>query len=152
MSFKLWIVAVTLGSAACTTPMAPSSASTAAPASASGTWNAVVSDPTGSLMGSGAGGIAGASSWTLMQSGQTISGTWDAPGMMRGRVTMTGTFDGHAGTFEMTMPTGAMMGPCAASAHGTFEMSDDHMELRCEYSGSNTCSGPFQHGEMVLHR
>lgn len=153
MAPKTWMLSLLLlTGVACSAPTTPSPLSTSGATSVSGTWSAVVSDPTGSLMGSGVGGNGGASSWTFMQTGQTITGSWEAPGMMRGRLVMTGTFDGHSGTFEMTMPAGAMMGQCAASARGTFEMSDDHMELRCEYSGTNTCSGPFQHGTMVLHR
>lgn len=103
-------------------------------------------------MGSGMGGPSGATTWTLIQQGNRVSGTWSAPGMMRGQITMSGTFDGHGGTFTMTMPSGMMPGGCSSSASGTFEMSDDMTELRCHYSGSNTCSGPFQHGEMMLHR
>lgn len=151
MSSKVWIVSLLLANIACSAPTAPSPSASDA-VSVSGTWSAIAADSTGSLMGSGAGGNAVASSWALVQTGQVISGTWEAPGMMRGRVVMTGTFDGHSGTFEMSMPAGGMMGQCAASARGTFEMSDDHMELRCQYSGTNACSGPFQRGQMVLRR
>ena len=153
MSRLPWLILLLIALAACTSPSTPLTPTSANTDSISGMWSATISDSTGSLMGSGVGGPSVASAWSIVQNGNTISGTWSGPGMMmRGQVTMTGTFDGHTGTFTMTIPAGAMMGACAAPASGTFEMNEARTELHCQYSGSNTCSGPFQHGEMMLRR
>lgn len=153
MRYRTWSLILLVGLSACANPSSPMSPTPPGTVAAlTGIWSATVSDPTGSFMGSGTGGPSVASSWTMVQNGSTISGTWNAPGMMRGQVSMTGTFDGHLGTFTMNMPAGSMMGTCAASASGTFEVNEARTELHCQYSGSNTCSGPFQHGDMMLRR
>ena len=39
-----------------------------------------------------------------------------------------------------------------AVATGSFDMDDMMTEFHSQYTGSNTCTGPFTRGEMHLHR
>jgi hypothetical protein len=93
--------------------------------------------------------------WTIVQGGGTFSGTMRFPGytgMMGTPMTVTGTVTGHSGTFMMTLPSGSMMAACSATASGTFDMDDLMTQMHGTYTGTNSCSGPFDHGQMSLHR
>ena len=157
--FFFTVVAMAALASACASPNSPVMPSTVTPAPAatstlSGTWTGTGTDSSGSMMGSGGASLAGVS-WTITQSGDTITGVMNGSGMMAGRVTMTGTVSGHTGTVTITMPAGSMMGManhCSAVATGTFDMDDMMTTLHCQYSGTNSCSGPFARGELHLHR
>lgn len=166
-SFFPAVVALALLATACASPGSPVMPSTGMPSTVtpaptsssplSGTWTGTGTDSSGSMMGSGGPSQAGVS-WTITQSGDTLTGVMNGGGMMAGRVTMTGTVSthsGHTGTITITMPAGSMMGManhCSAVATGTFDMDDMMTTLHCQYSGSNSCSGPFTHGELHMHR
>jgi len=68
-------------------------------------------------------------------------------------MTVSGTMSGHSGTFTMTMPSGSMMmAGCTAGASGTFDMDDLMTQMHGTYSGTNSCTGAFDHGQMSFHR
>ena len=120
-----------------------------------GSWVGSTSDSSGSMMGAGLTSVQmNSTQWMITQSGASFSGTIQFPGYMMGRtMTVTGTMNGHTGTFTMTMPTGSMMmAGCTATASGTFDMDDSMTQMHGTYSGMNNCSGPFDHGQMSLHR
>jgi len=126
----------------------PSSTATLA-----GNWVGSASDSSGSMMGSGmSGAMAGATTWQLTQNGSAFSGTMRVAGS--GSVMMVnGTLNGKAGSFTMTMPMGSMMSSgCTSTANGTFDMNDLMTELHGTYTGSNSCGGPFDHGQMSMLR
>ena len=61
-------------------------------------------------------------------------------------------FSGSA-TFTMTMPNGSMMtATCSAIGTGTFDLDDLMIQMHGTYAGSNSCSGPFDHGQMFMSR
>lgn len=126
-------------------PMSPSSA-----ASMTGTWSGAASDSTGSMMGTG---MMASSTWTITQSGNVFSGSMQLPGQMGRQITLTGVMNGHTGTYTITMPAGSMMnGLCSATATGAFDMDDLMTEFHGTYAGMNTCTGPFDHGDLFMHR
>ncbi len=46
-----------------------------------------------------------------------------------------------------------MSGTCNATATGTFDMDDMMTQLHGTYTGMNSCTGPFDHGQMdMTHR
>jgi hypothetical protein len=92
--------------------------------------------------------------WTVTQNGASFSGTMQFTGyMMSGTMTVTGTRSGHTGTFTMTIPSGSMMmAGCTATASGTFDMDDMLTQMHGSYSGTNSCTGPFDHGQLSMHR
>ena len=116
----------------------------------SGSWVGRTSDSSGSMMGAG----LTSAQWAVMQSGTSFSGTMQFPGyMMGGTMTVTGTVNGRTGTFTMTMPVGSMMmAGCTATASGTFDMDDMMTQMQGTYSGTNSCTGAFDHGQMSMHR
>jgi hypothetical protein len=121
----------------------------------SGSWVGSTSDSSGSMMGAGLSSAQMTNAqWRLTQNGASFSGTMQFPGyMMGGTMTVTGTISGHTGTFTMTMPTGSiMMAGCAAIASGTFDMDDMRTQMHGTYSGTNSCTGAFDHGQMSMHR
>ena len=66
---------------------------------------------------------------------------------------VTGSMNGHTGSFTMTMPMGSMMsGGCSSTATGTFDMDDMMTQLRGTYAGTNSCNGPFGNGQMSMGR
>jgi len=148
-----WSILSLITLSACSGPTAPSPVGPAGGnQSMTGTWTGTISDSSGSMMGSGAMGPTATGAWVVTQSGDRISGLLSGPGMMQGRVTMDGTISGHTGTFTITMPPGSMTGACSAVATGSFDMDDMMTEFHSQYTGSNTCTGPFTRGEMHLHR
>ena len=147
-------VATALMAAGCggnmSSPMKPTSASTIA-----GTWVGSASDSSGSMMGGGStGSMIGGTTWAITQTGNTFSGTMQVGGHSGGTMTVSGMMTGTTGSFTMTMSGGSMMsGTCSATATGTFDMDDMMTELHGTYSGINTCTGAFDHGQMNMsHR
>jgi hypothetical protein len=110
------------------------------------------------MMGAGMSTSAMASmAWQITQSGNTFSGTMQFPGYgamgMAGVMTVSGTINGRTATFTMTMPTGSMMaGSCSATATGSFDTDDLMDQMHGTYAGANTCSGPFNQGQMSMTR
>ena len=173
--FYAWmVVAVTVGLAACSgsTPApsspTPAAAAPAAPTQApaagttsgvAGIWVGTAADSSGVTAGTcmgipGAG--AGNMTWTLTQTGpDTFTGTMGYPGMPGGRqVNIAGTINGRTGTFTITMPTGTMpmMGWCGGQITGTWNLDDLMAQMHGTYSGTTTCAGPFNNGQLTLHR
>lgn len=132
---------------------APSSA-----ISATGTWSGTTTDSTTPAMGTGGMmGQAGMGTMTLqlVQNGSSVTGTMAFAGMgnnmMRG--TFTGTMSGQDMTFTMNLPTGSMMsGTCAAQTNGTAHMNGTAMTMTGNYSGTNSCTGAFNNGQMTMSR
>ncbi len=63
----------------------------------------------------------------------------------------SGTINGTSGTYTLTMPAGSMMMQgCTATATGFVDMDDLMDQIHGVYSGSNTCAGPFDHGQISL--
>ena len=107
------------------------------------------------MMGAGlTASMMGNTSWSITQNGNAFTGTMQFPGYMGGQMTVSGTMNGHSGTFTMTMPSGSMMsGSCSATAGGTFDMDDMMTQFHGTYSGTNSCSGMFNNGQMsMMHR
>jgi hypothetical protein len=53
----------------------------------------------------------------------------------------------------MTMPSGSMpMGGCSGQATGTFDLDDMIVKMTGSYTGSTTCTGAFDHGQMTMSR
>ena len=123
--------------------------------SISGAWIGSASDSSGSMMGSvSSSSMMGGTTWSITQSGNTFSGTMQVGGHQGGTMTVSGMMTGRTGSFTMTMSGGSMMsGTCSATATGTFDMDDMMTELHGTYSGTNSCSGPFDHGQLSMsHR
>lgn len=121
----------------------------------SGSWVGNTSDSSGSTMGAGLTSAQMTNAqWMVTQNGASFSGSMQFPGyMMGGTMTVTGTVNGHTGTFTMTMPSGSMMmAGCSATASGSFDMDDMMAEMHGTYSGTNSCTGSFDHGQMSFHR
>lgn len=121
----------------------------------SGSWVGSTSDSSGSMMGAGlTSAQMNSAQWMVTQNGASFSGTMQFPGYrMGGTMTVTGTMNGHTGTFTMTMPSGSMMmAGCSATASGSFDMDDMVTQMHGTYSGTNSCTGAFDHGQMSFHR
>lgn len=134
-------------------PVGPSASGTAA--SLTGTWMGTVSDSTGSMMGAGLSeAMMSRMTWQITQAGNTFTGTMQFPGYGgHGPMTVSGTINGSTATFTMSIPSGGMMtGSCTATASGRFDINQFMTEMHGTYSGSNTCSGPFDHGHLSLSR
>ncbi len=157
--FKAFTTAALLGlfAAACggssNSPAAPGS-----PMSVTGTWSGTPTDSTTAALGTG--GMMGQAgmgtlTWQLTQSGSNVTGTMSFSGMsssmMRG--TISGTMSGQDMTFTMDMPAGSMMsGTCSAHSSGTAHMDGVAMTMTGSYSGTNSCAGPFNNGQMAMTR
>ena len=147
------IVTFAMGTAACgggaTAPSTPVASSTM-----TGAWAGIASDSSGSMMGAGlTTAMMNNAQWTITQSGNAFSGTMQFGGYMGGTMTVNGVMNGHSGTFSMTIPPGSMMmAGCTATATGTFDMDDMMSQFHGTYSGMNSCAGPFDHGQMSMHR
>jgi len=120
-------------------------------ATLTGNWVGSASDSSGSMMGSGmSGATAGATTWQLTQSGSAFSGTMRLAGS-GSTMMVNGTMNGKTGSFTMTMPMGSMMSSgCASTANGTFDMDEVMTQLHGTYTGTNSCGGPFDHGQMSM--
>ena len=123
-------------------------------ATLTGTWVGSASDSTGAMMGAGmSSAMMGNTTWSITQIADTFSGTMQFPGYQGGTMMVSGHMTGKTGTFTMTMPAGSMMtGRCSASATGTFDMDDMMTQIHGIYAGTNSCAGPFDHGQMSLVR
>lgn len=143
-------IAVALIAAGCTGASSPASPTSA---TMTGTWTGAASDSTGSMMGAGlTSAMMASTTWTVTQNGNAFSGTMQFPGHMGGGMTVSGTMNGTTGTFTMTMSPGSMMsGFCSATATGTFDMDDMMTQFHGTYTGTNSCTGPFDHGDLSLH-
>lgn len=130
----------------------PSMSPTSAPATMAGSWVGMSSDSTGSMMGAGlTPSMMAGTTWVLTQNGSTFTGTMQFPGNAGG-MTVAGTLNGHTGTFTMTGQFPMMSRMCTATASGTFDMDDAMTQMHATYSGTNSCTGPFDHGDITLHR
>lgn len=154
---RLWTalsLAAALTSAACAGGGSSMPNSPTATATITGSWAGTASDSTGSMMGAGlTTSMMGNMSGTITQNGNTFSGTMRFAGYMGGPMTVSGTMNGHSGTFTMTMPSASMMsGTCSATGTGTFDMDDMMTNFQGTYTGTNSCSGMFDHGQVSMHR
>lgn len=155
---RLFFVLFTLVSAGAAVACGSQSAAVSSPtptATMSGNWAGTSSDSSGSMMGSGmTGSTAGSTTWQLIQNGTTFSGTMRLAGSAS-TMMVSGTMNGKAGTFTMTMPAGSMSsmmsGSCTSTAAGTFDMDDMMTQMHGAYAGTNSCGGPFDHGQMSLN-
>lgn len=158
---KSLVVMVLLGvlAAACAGSSNPATAPSSA--SATGTWSGTLADSTTPGLGTGGMmGQAGMGTMTLrlVQDGSNVTGTMafagTGNGMMQG--TMTGTMSDEDMTFTMNMPAssmGSMMaGGCSAQATGTAHMNGAAMTMTGNYSGTNSCSGAFNNGQISISR
>ena len=166
MMRSLLAVALTgaLAGAACTgssagsgnSMMAPTVPTTSAGSAMAGTWVGTASDSTGTMMGAGlSSSMMGNMTWQISQTGNTFTGVMQFPGYggMGGVMTVSGTINGRTATFTMTMPGGSMMtATCSAVANGTFDLDDLMTQMHGTYSGSNSCTGPFNQGQMSMTR
>lgn len=133
------------GSPTPTAPTSPTSSPTM-----TGTWLGTASDSTGSMMGAG---MMGTPTWTITQTGNSFSGTMQLPGHMGGQMTVSGTISGNTCTYTMTMPAGSMMsGQCTATASGACDVDSMMTQFHGTYTGMNSCTGPFNQGNMSMHR
>lgn len=145
--------AVALTTAACGNTQ-PSMTGPSPTVTMTGAWTGTASDSTGSMMGAGlTASMMDTATWTISQNGTEFSGTMRFGGYMGGAFTVSGVMNGHTGTFGMTVPSGSMMsGLCSATATGTFEMDDMMTQFRGSYSGTNSCTGGFDRGQVFMHR
>lgn len=92
--------------------------------------------------------------WQMTQTGSTFTGTVGFAGY-HGSTSMSvsGAMNGKSGTFTMTMPVGSMpTAGCSGQLSGTFDMDDMMVKMTGVYTGSATCSGPFNNGQMTMTR
>ena len=169
----LIVVVLSVGFAACggntSTPSSPTAAAPAATtpagmatgtsAAVTGTWVGTAADSssatTGTCMGI-PGGAAGNMTWNITETGPgAFVGTMTMQGYGGGRqMQVIGTIDGRTGTFTITMPAGTMpmMGSCGGQVNGTFNLDDMRVQMHGAYTGSTTCFGPFNNGQLTLNR
>ena len=100
------------------------------------------------------GGSMGNMTWQITQTGTTFTGTVSFANYHgSGSMQVSGTMNGMTGTFTMTMPNGTMpMAGCSGQVTGTFDMDDMMVKMTGTYTGSTTCTGPFDHGQMTMSR
>ena len=121
----------------------------------SGEWTGSASDSTAQstphMMGQSG---MGRMTWQLTQTGAKVTGSVTFSGMPHGMFgTFTGTMDADDMVFMLNLPMGTMMsGGCGANAKGTVHVDRSTMTMAGTYAGSNTCSGPFVDGHMMLVR
>jgi hypothetical protein len=151
--FLLLALTASVGAGACGSQSAAVT-SPSSTASLTGTWVGSASDSSGSMMGSGmSGATAGATTWQVTQSGSVFSGTMRVGGSGSAMM-VSGTMNGKTGSFTMNMPMGSMMSSgCTSTANGTFDMDDRMTQLHGTYTGTNSCRGAFDHGQIsMLHQ
>lgn len=122
--------------------------------SVAGTWRGTASDSStqnevGRVMGQS---DLGAMTWVIEQDGTRVSATVRFSGIKAGSVpgTASGRIEGDDISFTLDMPAGSMAGVCLATASGTLHVDRTTMTMSGTYSGSNTCSVPFDNGRMSL--
>ena len=130
---------------------------------ATGTWVGTAMDSSGATMGMSSGsmgmgmpgGSMGNMTWQMTQTGAAFTGTVSfANDRGNGSMQVSGTMNGKTGTFTVTMPTGTMptMESCGGQVTGTFNLDDMRVQMHAVYTGSTTCRGPFDHGQMTMQR
>ena len=174
---RLWHVSVMLASVVGFTACGGSTSAPAGPtpvqttpgsqigsgtSAATGTWVGTAVDSSGTAMGMSMGsmgmgmpgGSMGNMTWQVTQTGTTFTGTVSFANYRgNGSMQVSGTMNGRTGTFTMTMPNGTMpMAGCSGQVTGTFDMDDMLARMTGAYTGTTTCSGPFDHGQMTLIR
>ena len=124
--------------------------------SMNGTWTGSASDSSsamgaGSLMGQAG---MGTMTWPLTQSGSTVTGSMSfagMPGRMPGA--FSGTMSGDEMTFTMDMPINSMVSSgCTARATGTARVDGTRTTMTGTFGGSNSCTGSFTNGQMMMTR
>jgi len=143
-------------------PTAPSSPTGTGTSAATGTWVGTAADSSGTTMGMSTasmgmgmpGGSMGNMTWQITQTGSSFTGTVSFANYHgNGSMQVSGTMNGKTGTFTMTMPNGTMpMAGCSGQVTGTFDMDDMMVKMTGTYTGSTTCTGPFDHGQMAMSR
>jgi len=98
------------------------------------------------------GGTMGNMTWQMTQTGTAFTGTVSFANYHgNGPMQVSGTINDKTGTFTMTMPNGTMpMAGCSGQVSGTFDMDDMMVKMTGAYTGSTTCAGPFDHGQMTM--
>jgi hypothetical protein len=169
MLYVSTVLAFAVGVTACggssSMPAAPTAANSpigTGTSAATGTWVGTAADSSGTTMGMSMGsmgmgmpgGSMGTMTWQITQTGTTFTGTVSFANYHgNGSMQVSGTMDGKNGTFTMTMPNGTMpMAGCSGQVTGTFDMDDKMVKLTGTYTGSTTCTGPFDHGQMTMSR
>lgn len=137
--------------------MSPTAATPTANTAITGAWVGTTSDSTGTMMGAGLSpSMMSNMTWQITQNGNAFTGVMQFPGyagMMGGVMTVSGTINGKTATFTMTMPSGSMMtATCSAVANGTLDLDDLMTQMHGTYSGSNSCTGLFNQGQMSMTR
>jgi hypothetical protein len=127
-----------------------------------GTWVGTAADSSGTTMGMSTGsmgmgmpgGSMGNMTWQMTQTGNTFTGTVSFANYHgNSPMQVSGTMIGRSGTFTMTLPNGTMpMAGCSGQATGTFDMDDMMVKMTGAYTGSTTCAGSFDHGQMTMTR
>jgi hypothetical protein len=116
------------------------------PSGLGGTWTGAVSDSSG----------PGQMSWMLSESGGTISGAvtiTDAVSGYGGQGTISGTVEASAINFTITIAAGGFDAPfntCSAQITGSATL--DGSTITGTYSGSNSCNGTVNEGQLSLTR
>ncbi len=141
------IVAVVLGSACGGSSTSPSGAP-AAPSTPSVTLSGTFSGPASDSSG------PGTMTWRLTQAGTAVSGTMTAMtplGTVVFRGNISGTISGTTLTFTIIVPPGGVSAipSCAINISGTAS-GITATTLAGTYSGTSTCSPPFNNGEFNL--
>jgi hypothetical protein len=100
------------------------------------------------------GGPMGNMTWQITQTGTTFTGTVSFANYHgNGSMQVSGTMNGRTGTFAITMPNGTMpMAGCSGQVTGTFDMDDMMVKMTGSYTGSTTCAGRFDHGQLTMSR
>ena len=162
LAFAVGVTACGGSSSMPAAPTSPSSPIATGTAAATGTWVGTAADSSGTTMGMSAGsmgmgmpgGSMGNMTWQMTQTGSTFTGTVSFANYHgNGSMQVSGTMNGKTGTFTMTMPNGTMpMSGCSGQVTGTFDMDDMMVKMTGTYTGSTTCTGPFDHGQMTMSR
>ncbi len=114
-----------------------------------GTWSGSVADSSGA-------GVPGPCTWQIVQSGDSISGTFLARAGSGGSIvingTVSGTISGTTLNFTMAVPVGGIQSPiyatCTINLSGSAALTNT--TINGTYKGNNSCSGPFTNGQLAL--
>ena len=110
-----------------------------------GTWSGPASDDSGPTT----------MTWTLTQSGGSITGTFLAveppPSRSQYRGTISGSFSGTSLTYTIDVPKGSIVGlpDCFVTIHGSAVVSAN--AIVGTYTGED-CTGPFENGLISLSK
>ena len=162
LAFAVGVTACGGSSSMPTAPTAANSPMGTGTSAATGRWVGTAADSSGTTMGMSMGsmgmgmpgGSMGNMTWQITQTGTTFTGTVSFANYHgSGSMQVSGTMNGMTGTFTMTMPNGTMpMAGCSGQVTGTFDMDDMMVKMTGTYTGSTTCTGPFDHGQMTMSR